>query len=47
VSKVAPIDKPSVVVAIGLFILILKEEVDLKTIPGALMIVGGTIVIIR
>lgn len=46
VSKVAPIDKLSVAIAIGLSVLILKEEVDLKTILGALMIVGGTIVII-
>jgi transporter family protein len=46
VSKVAPVDKLSVAFAIGLSILILKEPVDLKTILGALMIVGGTIVII-
>jgi transporter family protein len=46
VSKVAPIDKLSVAIAIGLSILILKEPVELKTILGALMIVGGTIVII-
>lgn len=46
VSKVAPIDKLSVAIAIGLSILILKEPVDLKTILGALMIVGGTLVII-
>jgi transporter family protein len=46
VSKVAPIDKLSVAIAIALSILILKEPVDLKTILGALMIVGGTIVII-
>jgi transporter family protein len=46
VSKVAPIDKLSVAIAIGLSLLILKEPVELKTILGALMIVGGTIVII-
>lgn len=46
VSKVAPIDKLSVAIAIGLSIFILKEPVDLKTILGALMIVGGTLVII-
>jgi transporter family protein len=46
VSKVAPIDKLSVAIAIGLSIVILKEPVDLKTILGALMIVGGTLVII-
>lgn len=46
VSKVAPIDKLSVAIAIGLSILILKEPVEPKTIFGALMIVAGTIVII-
>ena len=46
VSKVVPIDKLSVAIAIGLSILILKEPVDLKTVFGALMIVGGTLVII-
>ena len=46
VSKVAPVDKLSVAFAIGFAVLILKEPVDLKTILGAFMIVGGTIVII-
>ncbi|SKB69985.1 EamA family transporter [Dyadobacter psychrophilus] len=46
VSKVAPVDKLSVPFAIGFAVLILKEPVELKTILGALMIVGGTIVII-
>jgi transporter family protein len=46
VSKVAPIDKLSVAIAVGLSMLILKEPVDPKTIIGALLIVGGTIVII-
>ncbi|TDE11023.1 EamA family transporter [Dyadobacter psychrotolerans] len=46
VSKVAPIDKLSVAIAIGLSILILKEPIEAKTIFGALMIVAGTIVII-
>lgn len=46
VSKVAPIDKLSVAIAIGLSILILKEPVEIKTIIGALLIVGGTLVII-
>lgn len=46
VSKVAPVDKLSVAFAIGFAVLILKERVELKTILGALMIVGGTIVII-
>lgn len=46
VSKVAPIDKLSVAIAIGLSFLILKEPVELKTIIGGLLIVAGTIVII-
>ena len=46
VSKVAPIDKLSVAIAIGLSILILKEPLEPRTIFGALMIVAGTIVII-
>lgn len=46
VSKVAPIDKLSVAIAMGLAFLILKEPVDLKTLIGGLLIVAGTIVII-
>ncbi|CAG5010887.1 hypothetical protein DYBT9275_04836 [Dyadobacter sp. CECT 9275] len=46
VSKVPPIDKLSVAIAIGLSILILKEPIEPKTIFGALMIDAGTIVII-
>lgn len=46
VSKVAPIDKLSVAIAIGLSFLILKEPVDMKTVIGGLLIVAGTIVII-
>lgn len=47
VSKVAPIDKLSVPIAIGLSVLLLKEPVDWKTIAGALLIVAGTIILIR
>lgn len=47
VSKVAPIDKLSVAIAIGLSFLILKEPIDTKTIIGGALIVAGTIVIIR
>lgn len=47
VSKVAPIDKLSVPIAIGLSVLLLKETVDWKTIAGALLIVAGTIILIR
>jgi transporter family protein len=46
VSKVAPIDKLSVAIAMGLAFLILKEPLDPKTIAGGLMIVAGTIIII-
>jgi len=46
VSKVAPIDKLSVAIAMGLAFFILKEPLDLKTIAGGLLIVAGTIVII-
>jgi transporter family protein len=46
VSKVAPIDKLSVAIAIGLSFLILKEPVDAKTIAGGALIVAGTLVII-
>lgn len=46
VSKVAPIDKLSVAIAMGLSFLILKEPLDIKTIIGGVLIVAGTIVII-
>lgn len=46
VSKVAPIDKLSVAIALGLAVLILKEPVDAKTLIGAGLIVAGTIVMI-
>ena len=46
VSKVAPIDKLSVAIAIGLSFIILKEPVSAKVLLGAALIVAGTIVII-
>lgn len=46
VSQVAPIDKLSVAIAMGLAFLFLKEPLDIKTIAGGLLIVAGTIVII-
>jgi bacterial/archaeal transporter family protein len=46
VSKVAPIDKLSVAMAIGLAFLFLHEPIELKVILGALLIVAGTIIII-
>ena len=47
VSKVAPVDKLSVVFAMILAFLFLKEPVDLKVIAGGALIVLGTIIIIR
>lgn len=47
VSKVAPIDKLSVVIAIVLSALILKESLDWKTIVGGALIVSGTIILIK
>ncbi|KAA5534521.1 EamA family transporter [Taibaiella lutea] len=46
VSKVAPIDKLSVAIAMGLAFLILKEPLELKTIIGGVLIIAGSIVII-
>ncbi|WEK33815.1 MAG: EamA family transporter [Candidatus Pseudobacter hemicellulosilyticus] len=47
VSKVAPIDKLSVAIAIGLSVILLKEAVDWKTLAGAGLIIAGTLVLIR
>ena len=46
VSKVAPIDKLSVVFVMILSFLFLKEQMDVKTIAGGLLIVVGTVVLI-
>ena len=46
VSKVAPIDKLSVAIAMGLSVIFLGEQLDAKTIIGGLLIVAGTLVII-
>ncbi len=46
VSKVAPIDKLSVAIAMGLAFLILKESIDTKTLTGGVMILGGSLVIL-
>lgn len=46
VSKVAPIDKLSVALAMGLAFWILKEPIETKTLLGGLLIVAGTLVII-
>jgi len=44
-SKVAPIDKLSVVFAIFFAILFLKEQLELKTFLGAALIVVGAVVL--
>ena len=46
VSRVAPIDKLSVVITICLSFLFLKEPVSLKTILGAFLITAGSIVML-
>jgi transporter family protein len=46
VSKVAPIDKLSVAIAMGLSFVFLKEPIELKTLAGGLLIVAGTLLII-
>lgn len=46
VSKVAPIDKLSVAMAMLLAFLILGETPDMKTVIGGLLIVAGSIVIL-
>jgi transporter family protein len=47
VSKVAPIDKLSVALAIGLSAILLKEPLDGKVVLGGLLIMAGTFVLIR
>jgi transporter family protein len=46
VSKVAPIDKLSVVFVMILSFIFLNETMDLKTIIGGLLIVAGAIVLV-
>ncbi len=46
VSQVAPVDKMSVAIAIILSAIFLGEHLDVKTIIGALLIIGGTLVLI-
>ncbi|MCR8561010.1 EamA family transporter [Mucilaginibacter sp. BJC16-A38] len=46
VSQVAPIDKLSVALAIILAVLFLKESLSIKQAVGALMIIGGSVVLI-
>ena len=47
VSKVAPIDKLSVAIAIVLSFVILKEPIEAKTIIGGALIVAGSLVLIK
>ena len=46
VSQVAPVDKLSVALTILLSVLFLGEALNWKTAVGALLIIGGTVVII-
>lgn len=46
VSKVAPIDKCSVVITMILAFVFLHETADIKTIAGGVLITAGTIVLI-
>ena len=45
VSKVAPIDKLSVVFVMILSFILLREQMDFKTIAGGLLITAGALVI--
>lgn len=46
VSQVAPVDKMSVAIAIILAVIFLGEPLTVKTAMGALLIIGGTLVLI-
>ncbi len=46
VSQVAPVDKMSVAIAIILAVIFLGEPLTMKTTIGALLIIGGTFVLI-
>ena len=46
VSRVAPIDKLSVVITIFLSFILLKEPVSLKVIIGALLVTGGSVLML-
>lgn len=46
VSQVAPVDKLSVALTIVLSVVFLKEVLTIKTIIGAILIIGGTLVLI-
>ncbi|MEE0619689.1 MAG: EamA family transporter [Prevotella sp.] len=46
VARVAPIDKLSVVITIGLALIFLKETVSARVIVGALFITAGSIMML-
>ncbi len=46
VSQVAPVDKLSVAIAIILAVVFLGEPLTLKTVTGAMLIIGGSLVLI-
>ncbi|WP_138994262.1 EamA family transporter [Larkinella sp. C7] len=46
VSQVAPVDKLSIALTIGLAVLVLGEPLTLKTALGAGLMIGGTLVLI-
>jgi len=46
VSQVAPVDKLSVAIAIVLAVIFLGEPLTIKSAAGALLIIGGTLVLI-
>jgi len=46
VSQVAPVDKMSVAIAIILAVVFLGEPLTIKTAVGALLIIGGSLVLI-
>src|ERR1044072_8136186 len=46
VSQVAPVDKLSVALTIILSVIFLKESVTLKDAVGAVLIIGGTVVLV-
>jgi transporter family protein len=46
VSQVAPVDKLSVAIAIALSVLFLGEELTWKTVLGACLITGGSLILI-
>ncbi len=46
VTKVAPIDKLSIVITMVLAFVFLHEKVDVKTIIGGVLITGGTLALV-